>query len=429
MAASIPLQSLFVYPIERSIPAVAKVNDTADATVQADLREYVVTTPIERALADFLEIYAESRTHPTDKIGVWISGFFGSGKSHFAKILSYLLTDPTIGGRQARDWFGERLATSPRRSDLEGLLHRIGMLDSRTVMFQIKAEQDQTQKDESISEIVYRRYLESRGLSMDPAVASLELSLIERGLYDAFRTEVERRRGRAWAEERADYLFMRSTVADALQAVAPAAYRSRDEALAALALVEKSQRLTVSDLVQRLVAYVDDLARTGNPERPPRLVFILDEMGQFIGTDSQKLLELQSIAEEFASQGRGRLWLIVTAQAKLQELIAGVKGLQADFSKIGDRFDTHLALTAEDVERVLEERILKKQGDRVADIASFYHDHAGALSALSALPGASRDLPDMTAERFVTHTPFLPYHLALIQAIFSEVNRGPRRRC
>jgi len=415
------LKDLFVYPIERYIPPVAKVTDVAQATAETDLREYVVTTPIERALADFLEVYAESRTAPTDKIGVWISGFFGSGKSHFAKVLNYLLTNPTVGGRPARELFIERLAGSPRRAEIEGLLRRIGLLDSRAIMFNIKTEEDQQAQGESISQIMYRQYLDSRGLSPDPAVASLELSLIERGLYDAFRAEVERRMGRPWAEERDDFLFIRSTVAEALQTVAPAAYHNREEALAALDMVEGSQRLTVSDLVRRLVGYVDELARAGSAERPPRLAFIMDEVGQFIGDDGQKLLELQSIAEDFATQGQGRLWLIVTAQARLHELIGSVKALQADFGKIGARFDTRLALTAEDVERVLQGRILKKKEARVPEVRAFYHRHEGTLAVLSTLPGASRDLPAMTAEGFTAVTPFLPYHPALIQAIFGSV--------
>lgn len=421
MAAPIPLRELFVYPIERYIPPVAKVNDLEEAVVTADLREYVVTAPIEAALKAFLEGYAESRTSTTDRIGVWISGFFGAGKSHFAKMLGYLLEDRPVGGQTARELFIERLAGSPQRAEIEALLHRVGLLDSRVVTFQIKAEQDQTSKDESISEIMYRSYLVSRGLSKSPAVASLELSLIERGLYDAFQAEVLRRTGRAWTEEREDFLFIHSTVADALQVVAPTAYHNREEALAALDVLQGSQRLSVTDLAARLTDYVDDLARAGNPERPPRLVFIIDEMGQFIGDDGQKLLELQSIAEEFATRGRGKLWLIVTAQAKLDELIAGVKSKQADFSKIGQRFDTRLALTADDVEKVLEGRILQKQPERVAEIESFYQSHAGGLAALGVLPGSSRSLPGLSSARFVASTPFLPYHLPLIQAIFGAV--------
>ena len=69
----------------------------------ADLREYVVTAPIEGALMAFLEGYAESRTATTDRIGVWISGFFGAGKSHFAKMLGYLLENRAVGGQTARE--------------------------------------------------------------------------------------------------------------------------------------------------------------------------------------------------------------------------------------------------------------------------------------------------------------------------------------
>ena len=305
MAASIPLHELFVYPIERYIPPVAKVNDLAETVVAADLREYVVTAPIERALMAFLEAYAESRTATTDRIGVWISGFFGAGKSHFAKMLGYLLENRAVEGDTARAMFAARLAGSSHRTEIEGLLHRAGLLDSRVITFQIKAEQDLTNKDDSISEIMYRSYLASRGLSKSLIVASLELSLIERDLYDAFRAEVGRRTERPWAEEREDFLFIRSTVADALQTVAPDAYRSREEALSALDLIQRSQQLSVSDVAIRLTGYVNELAAAGNPEHPPRLAFIIDEMGQFIGDDGQKLLELQSIAEEFALRGRG----------------------------------------------------------------------------------------------------------------------------
>ncbi|MFQ5472308.1 MAG: hypothetical protein ACE5FA_05410, partial [Dehalococcoidia bacterium] len=213
-------------------------------------------------------------------------------------------------------------------------------------------------------------------------------------------------------------------MAEALQAVAPDAYHTREEALAALDMVKRSKRLTVSDLVKRLVDFVNELAAAGDPERPPRLIFILDEVGQFIGTDGQKLLELQSIAHEFATQGRGKLWLVVTAQAKLHELIAGVKEIELDFGKIGDRFDTRLTLTAEDVEKVLEGRILKKRPERSPDIKAFYQANEGTLTMLSTLPGSSRELPGMTAGRFIANTPFLPYHTRLIQAIFDSVGKS-----
>jgi hypothetical protein len=423
MTHALPLQEALVYPIARYIPPVAKVNDVDAGTVATELREYVVTPPIERALVSFLEVYAESRMAPTDRIGVWISGFFGSGKSHFAKVLSYLLANRRIEGQTAREIFLDRIADRPRRPEIEALLHRIGLLESHIIMFNIKTEQDQNNREgDSISRIMVRRYLASRGLSVDPAVASLELSLIERGLYDDFCAEVERRTERSWAEEREDFLFIRSTVADALQVVAPEAYPTREEALDAIDLVRSSKRLTVSDMVKRLLAYVEQLEAEGDRERPPRMVFIIDEMGQFIGEDGQKLLELQSIAEEFGTQGKGKLWLIVTAQAKLDELIGGVRAVDDDFGKIGARFDTGLTLTSDDVEQVLYDRILQKEPAAVPEIRDFYHRHEGILTALTELPGSSRrEWPGMDVAHFTEATPFLPYHPTLIQAIFSNL--------
>ena len=423
MTQHLKLQDLLVYPMERYIPPVAKVNDVAEATVAAELHEYVITQPIERALAGFLEVYAEARTQATDRIGVWISGFFGSGKSHFAKVLSYLLENRVAHGRPAHTIFLERLGESPRAADLAALLHRLTLLESRVIMFNIKTEEDQhAGNDDSISQIMYRRYLASRGLSINPVVAHLELALMERGLYEAFKAEVQARQGRPWEAEREDFLFIRATVAAALQAVAPQAYPTRAAAEQALTFVEEAQRLTVSDLVQRLMGYVAQLEAAGNSERPPRLVFIMDEVGQFIGTDGQKLLELQSIAEEFATQGRGKLWLIVTAQAKLAQLIKGVDTVNADFGKIGARFDTGLTLTADDVEQVLHGRILQKRAERQPEIQMFYQQHSGALAALAELPGSSRrEWPGMALESFSAAAPFLPYHPTLIQAIFANL--------
>lgn len=422
MTDALKLQDLLVYPLQRYIPPVAKVNDVAETTVATELHEYVVTQSIERALLAFLDVYAESRLTPTDRIGVWISGFFGSGKSHFAKVLSYLLANRPVHGRAAHDIFMERLGESPHRADLAALLHRVGLLNSHVIMFNIKTEEDQQQAGDTISQILYRQTLSHRGLSPDPVVANLELSLLRRGLYDRFKAEVLRRLGHPWEEEREDFLFIRATVAEVLQTIAPDAYHSRAEAQAALDLVADAQRLTVSDLVQHLMGYVAALEAQGDAGRPPHLVFIIDEVGQFVGADGQRLLELQSIAEEFGTRGQGRLWLIVTAQAKLAQLISGVETVREDFGKIGARFDTGLTLTADDVERVLHGRILQKQAARLPEIEAFYQQYAGALTTLAALPGSSRrEWPGMHADSFAAAAPFLPYHPTLIQAIFTHL--------
>jgi hypothetical protein len=207
---------LFFYQIARPITQVIKVDDLRDEEIAQELTEYVVTPQIEEHLIHFLERFVATRKgqqRQTDQIGVWLSGFFGSGKSHLAKMLGYLLENRTVviegTQRLAIDLFLERVADdSPRKQELRGLLAQVrNFFYNSTLMFQIKSHEDLLSKErESIAVILYRRYLASLGLSDDPWIGRLELMLRQRGLYDAFCAAIEREEneqiGRASCRER-----------------------------------------------------------------------------------------------------------------------------------------------------------------------------------------------------------------------------------
>ncbi len=99
------IQEMFVKPIDRDIKGVIKVGQGEDSNVKQELEEYVVTRELQKHFAEFFSAYKKGITGNTDKMGVWISGFFGSGKSHFLKILSYLLEDKVVDGKHAIDYF------------------------------------------------------------------------------------------------------------------------------------------------------------------------------------------------------------------------------------------------------------------------------------------------------------------------------------
>src|SRR5690554_4134813 len=101
------LKNLFYKDIERDIKGVIKIGQDDDENIYQELEEYVVTRELSKHFSEFFESYKKGINNYTDKMGVWISGFFGSGKSHFLKILSYLLDNREVGGKKAIDYFIE----------------------------------------------------------------------------------------------------------------------------------------------------------------------------------------------------------------------------------------------------------------------------------------------------------------------------------
>ena len=184
-----------------------------------------------------------------------------------------------------------------------------------------------------------------------------------------------------------------------------------------------------SILADELIRWVDSRRQPGS-EKTPHLVYIIDEMGQFIGDSNQRLLELQSIAEAFASRGLGKLWLVVTAQEALEEIVREAIRRQNEFDKIRDRFNLRLNLTSENIEMVLEERILKKKESKRPELEAVYHRAGGNIATVCTLQGANRPLPQPDARRFVADYPFPPYQLAVLQQIFAAVRTpgGERER-
>lgn len=412
------INELFVNEIDRYIDPVIKIED--EKNILQELEEYVVTDKISENLIKFFEKFNETAQHERKDIGVWISGFFGSGKSHFAKILGYLLENKQINGRTARDIFQNRIKGLGRETEIKGLLHETSLkIKAHAIMYQIEAEHDQLAEKKSISRTIYKQFLKSQGLSDDLHIAELEQDLIIKGKYQEFKDKIKEISGKDWIEVRRSSLFSKKPISKALFSLFPENFNSEEEAKVEFEKYKEKLELSISKLAKKILDHVKLLEKNG--EISPHIIFIIDEMGQYIGDSDDLLLELQTLSEDFGRIGLGRIWLIITSQEKLEQVVEGVKIKQEGYKKIMDRFETKLHLTSENIVAVLQERILKKKEKAIPEISSVYSKYQGAIAYASKLEGANHPLIECTDDNFVTAYPFLPYQLEITQQIFANI--------
>ena len=151
-----------------------------------------------------------------------------------------------------------------------------------------------------------------------------------------------------------------------------------------------------------------------------RLLLLIDEMGQFMARDDQKISELQGISHQVEVTGQGKVWLGVTAQEELKAVVEDAIKFNDELGKIADRFEVKIHLTPENLDSVLYERVLKKKPDAISNLEREYEKYSGKLESVLQFSDADRKLPDLSKEFFVKAYPFFPYQLGIIKDIFES---------
>lgn len=376
---------------------VARVWD--DSALAEELREYVVTEAIEGHLASFLAAFIESmearkKGQGRDGIAVWVSGFFGSGKSHFAKVVGRLLSNELIdhaSSERAIDLFLPHLHNSPKALDLKGYFHQIAHLTwVHPILLEIKSKENLSNPN-SIAEILLSSFYQSLGYSATVYVARIEKLLAERGVYDAFKSFYQAEYSESWEAGREKHIFNRVRIAKALQHCLPSQFPDQSTAEKAIQDARDYNSLTVESFTEELLEYLKK-KRVEHPQRATHIVFVLDEVQQFIGDSGPKIHELQSIVERLGSRGKGQVWIIATGQEKLDTVIDRTNIRINELGKLTARFADRYHLSSEDVQRVVRDRLLVKRPSEAHVLKDLYSKQEGFLADLCRL-NTERKLP------------------------------------
>ncbi|MGO9569668.1 MAG: hypothetical protein ACLP5H_19225 [Desulfomonilaceae bacterium] len=364
------------------VEGVVKVFDRA--ALATEMREYVVTDKIEGELKRIFDTFTHVSDTlrrggtPRDVMGMWVSGFFGSGKSHFAKVLGYLLQNDPIEDSSAEgciDVFMKHLSDSPRGKDVRLRLGEVKQTTrTKTIPFEIKSRQSLNNPN-SVGEILLGEFYRSIGLADNFIVARIERRLQQRGLYDELEKLYESKFGVPWKspDGREDLMTVRRRLAEALPEIESVEYPDTRTAKNALGDMFRHEQLTAEGIADELVAWVDSQKPTGG--KVSHLVFVIDEMGTFIGDSSEKISELNALAEMIGNKGKGKVWIIATSQQDLEKVVDRTNFQPALVGRLNARFELKPQLISDEINKIVSERILKKHPAQETTLKAMFQGH------------------------------------------------------
>lgn len=403
------IRDMFADDINRKIHGVIKVDQAAGDVVEQELNEYVITKELKKHFITFFNYYSDALDEPTADIGVWISGFFGSGKSHFLKMLSYLLENKEVKGIHSVERFRKKFEDDPATYML---IDRSTKVKTETILFNIDIESSINKDKTAVLRVFAKTFYNHLGFfGENLKVAKLEQYIDQQGKTEQFRRVFEEKKGISWVDSRKAFAFNGKFIIPTLVEVLDI---SEEDAKAWF-----NDKSATEFSIAQLVEDIQDYLKT-KPENF-RLLFMVDEVGQYVGTDTDMLLNLQSIVEKIGSDCSGKVWIVCTGQEAIDEII---KVRSDEFSRIQARFKTRLSLSSSSVDEVIQKRILKKNSEAESKLEAVYEKNDSVLRNLFSFTDSILDIKGYSGSReFAVNFPFVPYQFIIMQKVFAEIRK------
>ena len=380
--------------LEEDIKSVIDLNQQDDKSVIDELDGFILTESLAKHLADFCDFYVSNTSQP----GLWLSGFYGSGKSYFSKMIGFLLKNPVLSGTSIRDRFANKLIGLSNASLLQNSINELGRSKNHVVLF----DAAKTTGNHGICYMMMGAFLKSLNLN-DDWVGIVEFNLIMSGRYEAFCDKVKEKFGEPWTARRKNMDLVYDTLEDTMLDgfCSESAYDEiRDAAK------QRIQDYDANKLQEDLTRYLDK-----NPDL--RIVFMIDEVSEAIAQQKINILDLEGMAESIAALGR-KIWTIAIAQLQLDDVINGTNVNKSLLTKIIDRFRNRIPIAAEEVDTIIRKRLLAKTADGNAILQDYYKKNSGQISDITNLVGTG--LKKTTdAKTYADYYPFYEHQFKMLQ--------------
>ena len=407
---NLTIKNILQKDIERKINGVVKADSNEKDTVITELNEYVVTEEIRERLTKFFDKYVDSINFPTEDMGVWISGFFGSGKSHFLKMIGHILENNTYDGKKVVDFFKDKIDDAI----LMGNIEKAAEIPTDVILFNIDnvSDQDTYQNKDSIAVAFLKKFNEYLGFTRDDIeIAEFERKLWEDGKLEEFKKVFEEESGKTWKDGNRNLDFYSDDFIDVVEKLEIMTRESAERWL------ERGMIRSIS--AESFRDIIENYLKIKGPKH--RIVFLVDEIGQYIGDNSKLMLNLQTLVETLGVKFKGRVWVGVTSQQDLSSILNNSEHRKNDFSKIQDRFKTMLALSSGNIDEVIKKRLLIKKKIEGEDLEKIFDKKRVEIENLIHFE-KTMTLPLYDDNKDFAETyPFVAYQFNLLQKVFEKV--------
>jgi hypothetical protein len=390
-------------PIDRPIEKVIDYYATDERRLLAEIEEYEVTDNVERCFRKFLDTFGEGvRLSQVTEIGVWVAGFYGSGKSSFTKYLGFGLDrSRLVGGRPFLDLLCERLRSAEIRANLRTLATQ----HSTAVIFlDLGSEQLADASTAPVSTVVYWKVLQWAGYSKEKKLAELEFTLEARGLMDRFRQLYREKFGDEWEKMHNDPVIGVPRASQIVTLLLNKEYPNPES----FSRMRFEEAVDARDRARRMVELIRRKSGKQN------ILFLIDEAGQYVAPSGERILNLDGLARNLKELGEGKVWIVATGQQTLAEIVEKAAHNSAELNKLRDRFPIPITLDAQDIREITYRRLLTKSSEGDRRLREEFARHGQSLVNFTRLSGTSLYRADPDTDVFVRLYPFLPQHFDLL---------------
>lgn len=389
--------------IHRTIEKVITYDRYQEQRLKAEISEYVATDSIEEQFEKLLSRMQTAVEHGGEnEVGVWVSGFYGSGKSSFTKYLGLSFDDHVqIEGIPFKKHLQDRFHKAQTKALLSTITKRY---PAAVVLLDLASEMLAGATMEDVSTVLFYKVLQFAGYSRNLKVAALERKLQKENRYDEFKEKIQEDLGTEWSEIQNDPLVVDSIIPEVAHQLYPDIFKT-----------PSSFSTSTSDFIpfeneraKEMLQIVRDA--TGKEY----VIFIIDEVGQYIGSRSNLILNLDGLAKNLKQIGDGKVWIISTAQQTLTEDDPRAALNSPLLYKLKDRFPIQIDLESRDIKEICYKRLLGKSKDGISHLKSLFEQNGQKLRYNTKLQDAKFYDSDFNEETFINLYPFLPAHFDIL---------------